>query len=125
MVRLGQEIKRLRLERGYTQQQLGEMLGVQKSAVQKYEKGTVKNLKQETMIRLCQIFDVSPAVFMDAMYDTDKLSREVKLLDEMSMMFGSMSVELMELYQSLNEQGKAKLYGYAKDLAELGKYTIE
>lgn len=121
-MRLGEEIKRLRLERGYTQQQLGEMLGVQKSAVQKYEKGTVKNLKQETLMRLCQIFDVSPAVFMDAMYDTDKLSREVQVLDELSLLFGSQSVNLLEAFQSLNEEGKAKLYSYARDLAEIEKY---
>ena len=122
-MRLGKEIKRLRLERGYTQQQLGEMLGVQKSAVQKYEKGTVKNLKQETLMRLCHIFDVSPAVFMDAMYDTDKLSREVQVLDELSLLFGSQSVNLLEAFQSLNEEGKAKLYSYARDLAEIEKYT--
>lgn len=122
-MRLGQEIKRLRLERGYTQQQLGELLGVQKSAVQKYEKGTVKNLKQDTLAKLCRIFDVSPAVFMDAMYDTDKLSREVKLLEEVSMLYGNQAVELLECFVELNAQGKAKLYSYAKDLTDIDKYT--
>lgn len=120
---LGTEIKRLRVERGYTQQQLGEMLGVQKSAVQKYEKGTVKNLKQETLMKLCQIFDVSPAVFMDALYDTDRLSREVQLLDELSMLFGSQSVNMLEVFQSLNNEGKVKLFNYGKDLIEIEKYT--
>lgn len=122
-MRLGQEIKRLRLERGYTQQQLGDLLGVQKSAVQKYEKGTVKNLKQETLLKLCRIFDVSPAVFMDALYDTDKLSREVQVLEELSMLFGSQSVNMLEMFQSLNDEGKAKLFNYGKDLLEIGKYT--
>ena len=122
-MKLGQEIKRLRLERGYTQQQLGELLGVQKSAVQKYEKGTVKNLKQETLSKLCKIFDVSPAVFMDAIYDTDKLSREVQVLEELSMLFGNQTVELLESFTALNQQGKAKLYAYARDLTEIDKYT--
>lgn len=121
-MKLGQEIKRLRLERGYTQQQLGDMLGVQKSAVQKYEKGTVKNLKQDTLAKLCKIFDVSPAVFMDAMYDTDKLSREVKLLEELSLLYGNQAVELLECFTKLNQQGKAKLYSYAKDMIEIDKY---
>lgn len=122
-MKLGQEIKRLRLERGYTQQQLGELLGVQKSAVQKYEKGTVKNLKQETLSKLCKIFDVSPAVFMDAIYDTDKLSREVQVLEELSMLFGNQTVELLECFTTLNQQGRAKLYAYARDLTEIDKYT--
>lgn len=122
-MRLGQEIKRLRLERGYTQQQLGDLLGVQKSAVQKYEKGTVKNLKQETLAKLCKIFDVSPAVFMDAMYDTDKLSREVQVLEKLSLLYGSQSVDLLECFVKLNPQGRAKLQTYAKDLTEIKKYT--
>ena len=122
-MKFGEEIKRLRLERGYTQQQLGDLLGVQKSAVQKYEKGTVRNLKQETLSKLCQIFDVSPAVFLDTLYDTDKLSREVQVLEDISILFGNQAVELLEVFQSLNQQGKAKLYGYAKDLGEMNKYT--
>lgn len=122
-MKLGEELKRLRLERGYTQQQLGELLGVQKSAVQKYEKGTVKNLKKETISKLCQVFDVSPAVFLDELYDTDRLSREAKLLDELSLLFGNQAVDLLEQFQALNQQGKAKLHTYAKDLAEIEKYT--
>lgn len=122
-MRLGQEIKRLRLERGYTQQQLGELLGVQKAAVQKYEKGTVKNLKQETIARLCQVFDVSPAVFMDAVYDTDTLAREVKVLEEISMLYGNQTVDLLECFVKLNPQGQAKLHAYAKDLADIRRYS--
>lgn len=121
-MRLGKEIKRLRLEKGYTQQQLGEMIGVQKSAIQKYEKGTIRNLKQETLSKLCDIFDIAPAVFLDAIYNTDKMSREVKVLDEIAMLYGSHAVYLMEIYESLNDEGKTKLYNYAKDLAELDKY---
>lgn len=118
---LGKEIKRLRLERGLTQQQLGDKIGVQKSAIQKYEKGTIKNLKQETLCKLCEAFDIAPSVFLDTIYDTDKLSREVKLLDEIAMLYGNRTVYLLEIYESLNQDGKVKLYDYAKDLAELYK----
>ena len=45
---------------GLTQQQLGEMLGVQKSAIAKYENGRVPNLKKETLSRLAEIFNVTP-----------------------------------------------------------------
>jgi transcriptional regulator with XRE-family HTH domain len=119
---IGAEIKRLRKERGYTQEELGKILGVQKSAVQKYEKGTIKNYKPEIISKLCQAFDVSPAVFFDSMIDTDKLSREVKLLEELSIVFGGQAVDLLESFQRLNIQGKEKLRSYAKDLAEIKKY---
>lgn len=50
----GERIKKLRKEKGLTQQQLGEMLGVQKSAIAKYENGRVPNLKKETLFPTCR-----------------------------------------------------------------------
>ena len=56
----GDRIKKLRKEKGLTQQELGELLGVQKSAIAKYENGRVSNLKKETIAKLADIFHVSP-----------------------------------------------------------------
>lgn len=56
---MGERIKALRLEYGFTQEALGEKLGIKKAAVQKYEKGTVKNIKRDTLISLADIFDTS------------------------------------------------------------------
>ena len=53
---IGGRIKQLRLSHNLTQEQLGKILGVNKSAVQKYEAGDVKNLKRETIKRLCNQF---------------------------------------------------------------------
>ncbi len=38
----GERIKMLRKEHNLTQEELGAKIGVQKAAIQKYEKGTVK-----------------------------------------------------------------------------------
>ena len=43
----GERIKMLRKEHNLTQEELGAKIGVQKAAIQKYEKGTVKNIKRE------------------------------------------------------------------------------
>ena len=56
----GERIKQLRLERGLTQEELGAKLGVQRAAVQKYEKGTVKNIKRDALIRLAEILETTP-----------------------------------------------------------------
>ena len=56
---MGERIKALRLEHKLTQEALGEQLGIKKAAVQKYEKGTVKNIKHDTLITLAEIFDTS------------------------------------------------------------------
>lgn len=63
---VGEYIKKLRIESGYSQEQLGNLLGVQRAAVQKWECGRVQNLKRETIKKLSEIFDVSPSTFIDS-----------------------------------------------------------
>lgn len=65
---IGNLIKKLRKERGLSQEELGAQLGVQRAAVQKWECGTVKNLKRETIIKLAEFFGVPPALFIDEDY---------------------------------------------------------
>lgn len=44
---------------------LARELGVQRSAINKYEKGIVVNLKRSTIAGLCRVFGVSPSYFLD------------------------------------------------------------
>ena len=60
----GERIKKLRKEKGLTQEQLGNLLGVKKSAIAKYENNRVSNLKKDTIQKLSEIFDVSPSYFL-------------------------------------------------------------
>lgn len=64
----GSYIKKLRTENGYSQEELGALLGVQRAAVQKWECGTVKNLKRETIKKLSEIFNVPSSSFIDEEY---------------------------------------------------------
>lgn len=61
---VGEYIRQMRIENGYSQEQLGKMLGVQRSAVQKWESGKVINLKRETINKLSQIFSVPVSAFV-------------------------------------------------------------
>lgn len=61
---VGLYIKKLREEKGLTQEQLGEIAGVQKAAVQKWESGTTRNLKRNVIKILSDYFEVSPASFL-------------------------------------------------------------
>lgn len=56
----GERIKSLRKEHNLTQEELGKKIGVQKSAIQKYEKGTVKNIKRDSLIKLAKCLDTTP-----------------------------------------------------------------
>lgn len=65
---IGSLIKKLRTERNLSQEELGSMLGVQRAAVQKWECGTVKNLKRETIKKLSEIFEIPSSYFIDEDY---------------------------------------------------------
>ena len=55
---LGAKIRAARLAKGLTQEELGHLLGVEKSAIAKYENGRVVNLKQATLKSISQILDI-------------------------------------------------------------------
>lgn len=71
---VGQYIKKLRTERGMTQEELGEILGVKKAAVQKWESGTVQNLKRATIKNLSEFFKVSPSNFIEEQPERSNVS---------------------------------------------------
>lgn len=49
---IGKKIKDARLAKGLTQEELGNIVGVQKSAIAKYENGRVVNIKRSTLYKL-------------------------------------------------------------------------
>ncbi len=60
---LGKRIKALRMERGMTQQQLGELINVTKVSICGYEKGT-RNPTLQTLTDLAQVFGVDINYFL-------------------------------------------------------------
>jgi transcriptional regulator with XRE-family HTH domain len=58
---IGMKIKDARKAKVYTLEELGNMLGVQKSAVAKYESGRIKNIKRSTLKKISEILDIPPA----------------------------------------------------------------
>ena len=120
MENVGQRIKRLRKERNWTQEMLGAKLGVKKAAVQKYESGRVVNLKQETIKKLTDIFDVPATTFLDcsewdAYAEEVNLVEQVKTLELLQKHFGEGAVTLVHIYSELSESGQNKLIHYAEN----------
>ena len=64
MSEMGQRIREKRLENDLTMNELAEKLGVQASAVNKWEKGAVENIKRSTIAQMAKIFDCSPGWLM-------------------------------------------------------------
>lgn len=110
-----------------TQSELGRLLGVKKAAIQKYENGTIKNLKSQTIEKLSEIFGVSPSYLLgfkfDEEYPIEELREEVKLLENIQNQIGRSGVELYHVITNMNEEGIKKLLSYAEDIYE--KYEKE
>lgn len=64
MNELGMKIRELRLSLGMSQEELGAKIGVKKAAIHKYESGLVVNLKRETIDKLANALDTTPAYLM-------------------------------------------------------------
>ena len=63
-MKMGERIRQLRIEKGMTQETLGEKIGVKKAAIYKYENGLVVNLKKDIIEKLANVLEVSPSYLM-------------------------------------------------------------
>ena len=71
-MKIGQKIKEARNIKRLTQQELGDLVGVQKSAIAKYESGRVVNIKRSTLQKIASALDLRPSelVFENSPKDT-------------------------------------------------------
>lgn len=61
---MGERIKKLREEKGWTQEELGKIIGVQRAAIQKYEKGYVENIKKTNIKLMAEALGVTATYLM-------------------------------------------------------------
>jgi len=61
---MGEKIKMLRLERNMTLEQLGDLVGVGKSTVRKWENGMIANMRRDKISKIADALCVSPAFLM-------------------------------------------------------------
>lgn len=120
----GTRIKELRILAGMSQEELGKRVGVQRAAIQKYEKGTVENIPIRTIEKIATVFDVSPTYIVGWNGDEDNpLAVEVKILQGVKRFYGNDSVELLEGYTNLNADGKKRVHQYIADITPI--YSVE
>lgn len=108
---LGVKIRELRLLADMSQEELGRRVGVQRAAIQKYEKGSVTNIPIATIEKIAKVFDVSPTYIVGWNEDIfSKLSMEVRVIKGVKRFFGSDAVELLETFSKLNSIGRKNFY---------------
>lgn len=114
---MGAKIKERRKMRGMTQDEFGELLGVKKSAVAKWETGRVENIKRSTIERMAEILDCSPVYLMDF---EDEQPEEIILDPPLT----ESERDLIVLCRELNEEGREMVLKHAEALAASGLYNI-
>lgn len=105
---IGKKIRMLRESHHLTMEEFGNRIGVQKSAVNKYEKGMVDNLKSTTIRQICSAFNVTP----EWLLDMEEPSRTIE-------------DRIAEMLVGLNEEGKEKVAEYVSDLVSSGRYSLK
>lgn len=114
----GTRIKYLRQLTDMSQEELGRRVGVQRAAINKYEKGTVENIPIKTIEKIASVFDVSPTYIVGwNNAESNPLSAEVKVLQGVKRFYGNDAVELLELYSHLTKVGKNRVSQYAEDMS--------
>lgn len=93
---IGQIIRDARIKKGYTQEQLGEIMGVQKSAIAKWENGRVVNIKRENLKKLAEVLSIPPY----------ELVAPNSIVSNSEQNLSSDELQLLDMYRQLNDQGK-------------------
>lgn len=71
---LGDKIKKLRKEKKMTLEQLGDLVGVGKSTVRKWETGMIANMRRDKIAKLAKALDTSPGYLMGWEEEPQKLA---------------------------------------------------
>jgi len=109
---IGENIKRYRLQNGWTQQELGAKIGISKNAIGNYEKG-FRSPKKDTMFDLANAFNISiddlfppiqnesssNASQIQSIYDELNPPRQVKVLNYAKMQLNEQENEVSEAIQ--------------------------
>lgn len=107
---MAERIKERRTIMGFTQEELGEKLGLQKSAIAKYENGRVENMKRSVIAEMATILDCSPSYLMG--WEAEDFSKKE-------------SPKIIQYYNQLNDTGKHEAEKRVEELTHLPRYTLE
>lgn len=109
---IGQKIKTARIAKGLTQEELGNLVGLQKSAIAKYENGRVVNIKRSTLQKLAQALDLrgSDLIIEADPKEAAELSAKVLLDSEL--------MDAIEKYYTLPVEKQKMVRDLIRSLAE-------
>lgn len=124
---IGDTIKKNRQSSGMTQQQLADLLGVQRSAISKYEKGIVSP-NVATIKKIASALGVTIADLMG--WEEEYEFRDVppgephNLEVTKKWAMNKQKARLDEAFEKLNQTGQEKAVERVEELTMIDKYTL-
>lgn len=119
---MGSLIKELRVKNNLTQDELADKLGVQKSAVSKWERGAVQNIKKDLIEEIAKIFNIRPSYLMG--WDSSTIE-ENNIQSLIIKEYGEDSIKALSLYTQLDSNDRAEIRGEMKQMLKADKYSIK
>ena len=105
------KIAALRREKGLTQQEVADFLGISKPAIAQYESGKTESIRPHRLIKLAELFNASPAYIMGwSELRCEPSPEEIRLLDAC---------------RSLNQRGRAQVQLRLWELSQISYYTSD
>ena len=111
----GEKIYDLRTQKGLTLEELGNMVGVGKSTVRKWENGMIANMKRDKILAVAKALDTTPAYLMGWEDDAEDASYKESPSSPST-------PEILTLYNSLDAEDQSLALGIVRQMAEQDKY---
>ena len=121
---MGEKIYNLRKAKGLTLEELGNLVGVGKSTVRKWEKGMIANMKRDKISKLASALNVSPAYLMGWEMDDGDIGNVLvadcleKEIDNMASLAPS-EKDHFKAYINLLEINRKKVDDYTNQLLSI------
>jgi transcriptional regulator with XRE-family HTH domain len=109
---LGQKIREARLAKNLTQEELGKIVGLQKSAIAKYENGRVVNIKRSTLQKLAKALDLRGSDLIIESNPKEAATLHARVLMDTELMIS------IEQYYELSDEKKKMVRDLIRSLAE-------
>lgn len=131
---IGKRIRELRIKQGMSQEQLAKAVGYtsehSRSTINKVEQGQndivqskLKEYAKALGVTVGYLLGIEDTDGFDIVYEPENLKLEVNALEQIQKKYGKDAVQLLHLFDSLNENGKQKAIESLEDLTAIQKYV--
>ena len=118
---IGEKIRAARLAKGMTQEDLGKILGVQKSAIAKYENGRIVNIKRSTLKKISDVLGIRPSELIYEKIEKNPVGMAERHFE---ILMDEDFVGMFDEFHSLDDQKRKIVKDLVHSLAETKKAEV-